>query len=137
MGVLGLTFKPNTDDIRHSSAIEIVRQLQAEGAEVRACDPQACLKVSDLPSGVEYVMDPFQAAHGCAAVILATEWPQYTSLDLKRLKAVMDGRILADGRNAIDPDEATRAGLIYIGVGRAPQDAVTLEQAVGDPVLLD
>ncbi len=118
IAVLGLTFKPNTDDLRYSSALEIIRELQSRDVAVTACDPQACYNPNRLPGGVEYVMDPFQAVKDCDAVILATEWPEYTSIDLHRLKASMAGDILADGRNAFDPNRAAEAGFTYIGVGR-------------------
>jgi UDPglucose 6-dehydrogenase len=118
IAVLGLTFKPNTDDLRYSAALRIVSQLIEAGSEVKACDPQACRNVSALPGGVEYVMDPYQAAEGCDAVILATEWDEYKNIDLNRLRSVMKGRVIADGRNVVDPHRASEAGFTYIGMGR-------------------
>ena len=118
VAVLGLTFKPGTDDLRFSSAIQIVERLLEGGAHVRACDPQACRNVRRLPGGAEYVMNPYQAAEGCNVVILATEWPEYATLDLGRLREVMAGNLMADGRNVIDPRDAEAAGFDYIGVGR-------------------
>ena len=118
IAVLGLTFKPNTDDLRYSAALKIIEALLEEGAEVSACDPQACRNVSNLPAGVEYFMDPFQAAEDCEAVILATEWDEYKSIDLNRLKRVMSGNVLADGRNVIDTQKAFDRGFTYLGMGR-------------------
>ena len=137
IAVLGLAFKPGTDDLRHSSAVEIVKQLQAEGADVRACDPQAYRNVRSLPGGVEYFLDPYQAAQGCDAVILATEWPEYAGVDLSRLKATMRGSILADGRNVIDPAEAKQVGFVYIGVGRGIQIPAPVDRAAELSVLSD
>lgn len=137
IAVLGLTFKPGTDDLRHSSAIQIVNQLLAEGIEVKACDPQACRNVRSLPAGPEYMLDPYQAALGCDATILATEWPDYTDLDLNQLKATMRGNILADGRNAIDPDGATRAGFVYIGVGKGTRRPASSGTRTYAPMPLD
>ncbi len=117
IGVLGLTFKPHTDDIRRSSALEVVKELQREGARVRACDPQAYRHIHHLPAGVEYLIDPYDMAQGCEAVILATEWPQFRNLDLLRLRREMRGRVFADGRNVMDPQEVEQAGFIYLGVG--------------------
>ena len=136
VAVLGLTFKPGTDDLRFSSAIRIVEHLLNEGAEVRACDPQACRNVRHLPGGAEYVMNPYQAAEGCDAVILATEWPEYTTLDLVRLSEAMAGNLLADGRNVIDPRDAAAAGFDYIGVGRgnSPEQSANRPEP---PALLD
>lgn len=117
VAVLGLTFKPDTDDLRHSAALEIISLLLDEGAEVVGCDPKAILNVRALPSGVTYVPEPYQAAQGADAVIIATEWQEYVQLDLQRLKSYMNGNVLADGRNVLDPEKAQQAGLFYIGVG--------------------
>ena len=137
IAVLGLTFKPGTDDLRHSSGIQIVTELLAEGAEVKACDPHACRNVRCLPAGPEYMVDPYKAVHGCDAAILATEWPEYTGLDLNQLKAAMTGNGLADGRNIIDPEMATQAGFVYIGVGRGTQRPASLGARADFPLLLD
>lgn len=131
VGVLGLTFKPHTDDIRRSSALEVVKELQREGARVRACDPQAYRHMHQLPAGVEYVMDPYEMAQGCDAVILATEWPQFRSLDLPRLRRLMRGRVFADGRNAMDPLQVEEAGLIYLGVGTGNPSGTWSQDTVG------
>ncbi|MCI0438815.1 MAG: UDP-glucose/GDP-mannose dehydrogenase family protein [Chloroflexi bacterium] len=124
IAVLGLTFKPNTDDLRHSAALKILTALLDGGAEVRACDPQAFRNLKALPCKAEYVMDPYQAAEGCDAVILATEWDEYKNIELGRLKAVMRGSVLADGRNVIDPQKAAERGFVYIGMGRGNRASV-------------
>ncbi len=137
IAVMGLTFKPNTDDLRESASLRIVKHLLEEGAEVRACDPQACKNVHTLPSGVDYFFDPYQAAQRCDAVIIATEWDEYVNLDLERLATVMRGAVLADGRNVIDPHRAVQAQLTYIGVGRGSKVAPRVNKFVDEPVLLD
>lgn len=137
VAVWGLTFKPNTDDIRHSSAMEIIDSLKERGAEVTACDPKACHNVSMLPCGVEYVLDPLQAAEGCDAVILATDWRQYTEIDFDRLGGLMRGRVFADGRNAIDPEQVAQAGFHYIGVGRSAPAQIKSSKIVTSPILSD
>ena len=137
VAVLGLAFKPGTDDLRYSPAVEIVEQLLSRRAAVKACDPRACLDAHALPAGVEYFLDPYQAAQGCDAIILATEWPEYTDLDLVRLKATMRGNLLADGRNAIAIEKARQAGFAYIGLGRGVHGPALKEQEVEFPALLD
>ena len=118
VAVLGLTFKPDTDDVRCSPAVELVKGLLLEGAEVRACDPLAWRQASAIDLRVAGIRDPYEAAAGCDAVALATDWEEYRTLDLHRLKNVMRGHLLADGRNVIDPKLAREAGFLYLGVGR-------------------
>lgn len=118
VAVLGLAFKPDTDDTRFSQAIEVVRALLSEGAKVAVCDPQARLDMEGLRGRVEWVVDPYEAARGCDALVLATDWPEFLRLDLSRLKSVMRGNIVVDGRNALNQHQVWRAGLFYIGVGK-------------------
>lgn len=120
IGVLGLAFKPNTDDVRESPALEIIRLLIERGAHVQAHDPVAVLKAREVMKGleVEYKASPYQVADGADAVLLATEWDEYRSLDLKELARRMHTPILVDGRNIYRPEEARAAGLLYMGVGR-------------------
>lgn len=120
IGVLGLAFKPNTDDVRESPAIELVRLLSDRGAHVRAHDPEATAEARKALAGVEveYAQAPYEVAEGADAVILATEWETYRSLRLPELARRMRGRYLVDARNAYRRDEVEAAGLVYMGVGR-------------------
>lgn len=118
LGVLGLAFKNNTDDIRLSPAIELCRRLQAEGAILRVHDPRAMEKArAELPDA-EFVPDMNAVAEGCDALVVATEWEEFKQLDLARARAAMTHPILFDGRNLFDPDEMERFGWVYRSVGR-------------------
>jgi UDPglucose 6-dehydrogenase len=118
--VLGLAFKPDTDDVRESAAMDIVRILVERGAVVRAHDPIAldAAQAELTALGVESDADVYAVANGADAVLLATEWQQYASLDLTRLAQVMRGKVLVDARNFFNGDDVTAAGLCYLGVGR-------------------
>ena len=121
IGVLGLAFKQNTDDVRTSPAIDLCQRLAKEGAHLRVNDPQAMEKARSLlpPSAaVEYIDDMDAVAEGCDALVIATEWPQFTQLDLARAKKSMRTPIIFDGRNLFDPAEMERLGFIYKSVGR-------------------
>jgi UDPglucose 6-dehydrogenase len=121
IGVLGLAFKQNTDDVRMSPAIELCQRLLKEGALLRVHDPKAMEKAAAvLPAGpaVTYVDDMNAVAEGCDALVVATEWPQFTRLDVARAREAMTHPILFDGRNLFDRDELERAGWIYKSVGR-------------------
>lgn len=120
VGVLGLAFKPNTDDVRESPAIELVRLLVERGVHVRAHDPIAEAKAKQTLQGLEvdFVDDPYKVADNADAVILATEWEPYRFLELTRLARRMRVPLLVDGRNIYNPEDARRAGLTYMGVGR-------------------
>ncbi len=118
IGVLGLAFKQNTDDVRNSPAIELCHRLQKEGARLRVHDPQAMEKAKALLTGVTYVEDMDEVASGCDALVIATEWPVFKKLDLVKARAAMTHPILFDGRNLFDPAEMEKLGFIYKSVGR-------------------
>ena len=120
IGVLGLAFKPGTDDVRESPALDVIRILCERGAHVRAHDPVALGKARCALNGleVEFFSDPYALAEGAEALLLATDWPEYRRLDLDRLARLMRTPVLLDGRNVFDPNEARRAGFLYLGVGR-------------------
>ncbi len=121
VGVLGLAFKPGTDDVREAPALDVIRRLLDLGAHVRVHDPialdNAHKALGDDPE-IEYFNDPYKMAEGADAIVLATEWPMYKDLSLGRFSEIMRGRVFIDGRNVIDPGEAKAAGLQYVGVGR-------------------
>ena len=114
VGVLGLAFKPNTDDMREAPSIPLVKALVEQGASIAAFDPVAELDNPD----VERVKDAYAAAEGADAVVIVTEWDEFRALDLDTLAARMRGKALIDLRNVWDPHEAERAGLSYFGIGR-------------------
>jgi len=118
IGVLGLSFKPNTNDIRESSAIAIIKDLLAIGARVKAFDPAAMEEAKAVVPGAEYGKDPYDVASGCDALVLVTEWNQFRRLDLQRIKALLKAPIFIDLRNVYDPEQMRRLGFDYCGVGR-------------------
>lgn len=120
IGILGLAFKPGTDDLRDAPALDIVRLLVERGAHVRVHDPVAMENARQVLGNVdvEYLLDPYSLADGADALLLVTEWSEYSLLDLERLRSLMRGPVLLDGRNAIDPAAARRAGFVYVGMGR-------------------
>jgi len=123
IGMLGLAFKPGTDDIRDSAALDVFRMLSERGAVVVAHDPM----VTTIP-GVPTVDDPYDVANGADAVVLATEWPQYLGLDLHELAARMRGTLFFDGRNVFNPAAVQACGLNYVGIGRASTNAVAFNK---------
>ncbi len=118
IGVLGLSFKPNTSDIRESSAIAIVQRLLAMGARVKAYDPAAMKESEAILPEVLYARDPYEVADGADALVLITEWNQFRRLDLPRIKALLKTPIFIDLRNVYDPQQMKRLGFHYCGVGR-------------------
>ena len=119
IAVLGLSFKPNTDDLREAKAIELVRSLLAAGAQVRAYDPAAMPKARPLLPEVTFSQSPYDAAEGADALVVATEWNEFRHLDLARLKRLMRRPLIIDGRNIYHPDRMAQLGFDYISVGRA------------------
>jgi UDPglucose 6-dehydrogenase len=118
IGVLGLAFKQNTDDVRMSPAIELCQRLQKEGAILRVHDPKAMDKARDILKNVTYVDNMNDVADGCDALVVATEWPIFKQLDLERARKLLSHPILFDGRNLFDPQEMEKFGFIYKSVGR-------------------
>jgi len=118
IAVLGLSFKPNTDDVREAPALAVIRLLQAEGARVRAYDPVAVPAAQRLVSNVEFADSAYAAAAGCDALVVATEWNEFRQLDLGRLRESLRCPVVIDGRNIYDPTDMARLGFIYRGIGR-------------------
>ncbi|WP_380873184.1 UDP-glucose 6-dehydrogenase [Sphingomonas sp. DBB INV C78] len=119
VGVLGLTFKPNTDDMRDAPSLALIQTLEDAGAKVRAFDPEGHEQARPLLPHVELVDDPYTVADGADALVLVTEWNAFRALDLKRIAGLLAQPILVDLRNVYPPEEARRAGLEYTGVGRS------------------
>jgi UDPglucose 6-dehydrogenase len=118
LGVLGLAFKPNTDDMRLAPSLEVIRPLLAEGAKIKAYDPQAMARARELLPDIQYCRDAYEAAAGADAVIICTEWDEFRQLDLARLKSVMEHPTIFDGRNIFDPRQMAALGFTYRSVGR-------------------
>jgi UDPglucose 6-dehydrogenase len=118
IGVFGLAFKQNTDDVRTSPAIELCQRLLKEGAVLRVHDPKAMEKARAVLANVTYVEDMNAVADGCDALVVATEWDEFKKLDLERARKALSHPILFDGRNLFDPQEMTAKGWVYKSVGR-------------------
>ena len=118
IAVLGLAFKQNTDDVRSSPAITLCHRLQKEGAILRVHDPKAMDKAKAALTDVTYVDDMNEAATGCDALVIATEWDEFKQLDLDRARKSLSHPIMFDGRNLFDPQEMERLGWIYKSIGR-------------------
>jgi UDPglucose 6-dehydrogenase len=118
VGILGLSFKPNTDDMRDAPAIDIARSLLNAGAQVRAYDPVAMNMAAPQLPGVDMMSDPYAVADGADALMLITEWNEFKQLDLERVSSLMRQPIVFDGRNIYDPELMAKYGFIYRGLGR-------------------
>jgi UDPglucose 6-dehydrogenase len=120
VAVWGLSFKPNTDDIRESPALDIIQKLLDGGAAVTAYDPVAMGAAKEELPGVDYADDPYAAAEGADALAVVTDWNEFKEADFKGLAKAMRRPLIFDGRNIYDPAKVEAAGLEYVGVGRRP-----------------
>jgi UDPglucose 6-dehydrogenase len=116
--LLGLAFKANTDDMREASSLVLGARLQADGAQVRAYDPVAEQEARKLMTGVEFAGSAIEALRGADACIVVTEWPEFAELDWREAAEVMQGSLVIDGRNFVDPEAVRAAGFLYEGIGR-------------------
>ena len=127
IGVLGLTFKPNTDDMRDAPSLDIIPALQADGARIKVFDPEGMHEAKKHFSDVEWCEDAYAALEGVDALVIITEWNEFRALNLERIKGLMKAPVLGDLRNIYDPEEMFRAGFEYTSVGRP----VALENGTG------
>jgi UDPglucose 6-dehydrogenase len=118
VGVLGLAFKPNTDDMRDAPSIPLVKSLVERGAKVSAFDPVAREQAEPVLSGIDFADDAYAAAKDADALVIVTEWDEFRALDLEKIAASMRGKVLVDLRNVYTRDEVEEAGLTHYGVGR-------------------
>ena len=118
IGVLGLAFKPNTDDMRFAPSINIIKELQKEGAKIKAYDPKAMDKSKDVLRDITYCKNPYDVARGSDALILITEWDEFKELDFKKIKSVMKHHLIVDGRNIFEPGNIKKEGFSYVSIGR-------------------
>jgi UDPglucose 6-dehydrogenase len=117
--ILGLSYKPDTDDLRESPALDLIRALQRKGVQVRAFDPAVDRGTAGVPSGVTFGENPYDAAKGADVLVLVTEWNEFRRLDLPKIRRVMRRRAIVDLRNIYDPETVRRLGFTYTSVGRA------------------
>jgi len=118
LAVLGLTFKPETDDMRDAPALMILPALMEKGAKITATDPHGMEEAKKIMPEISYVADPYASVEKADAVVLMTEWNEYRSLDLKKIKKLMKGNVFVDLRNVYEPEAMRQAGFAYVGVGR-------------------
>jgi UDPglucose 6-dehydrogenase len=118
IGILGLAFKPNTDDMRDSPAVEVIHLLQNEGSLIKAFDPVAMSRAKENLPGVTYCEDAYEAAEGSNALVVATDWNEFKHLDMARIRESMAQPVLMDGRNIYEPERMEELGFIYRGIGR-------------------
>jgi UDPglucose 6-dehydrogenase len=119
VALLGLTFKPNTDDMRDAPSLPLITALQDMGAKVRAYDPEGMEQAKGMVSNVTFCKDAYDCAQGASALVIVTEWEQFRALDFGRLKTIMERPVLVDLRNVYRPDEIAKHGFAYESVGRA------------------
>lgn len=118
IGVLGLAFKPNTDDMRFAPSITIIRELQRQGAMIKAFDPVSMDRAKQIMPDIEYCEDAYATAKGVDAIALLTEWDVFKELDLEKIKGLMRQPVFFDGRNVFEPEKMAAMGFIYKGIGR-------------------
>ena len=118
IGVWGLAFKPNTDDLRDAPAIEIIQELRAAGATVRACDPVAGHGIGRIMPDLDVRSNAYEVATGADAVVMCTEWNEYKQIDMEKVRGMMRTPVLVDGRNVYDPARMRELGFAYRGMGR-------------------
>jgi UDPglucose 6-dehydrogenase len=119
IGVLGLAFKPDTDDLRYAPALDIILALTKQGVKVKTYDPAAMDKAKAiLKKGVKFCKDAYDVARDCDCLVIATEWNEFKELDLKKIKKLMRQPVIIDGRNIYNPAEVKKLGFTYAGIGR-------------------
>jgi UDPglucose 6-dehydrogenase len=118
VAILGLTFKPNTDDMRDAPSIAVIQGLQDHGASIAAYDPEGVEQAKLVLSGIDYASNPYTCMEGADALVIVTEWEQFRALDMRRIKELLREPLIIDLRNIYAPDEVRRHGLQYVSVGR-------------------
>ena len=117
VGILGLSFKPNTDDIRYAPSIDIIGELLKENVQIKAYDPQAMERTKRIFPNIVYCRNPYEVCEGTDALVILTEWDEFKELDMKRVKALLKTPIIIDGRNIFDPEIMREDGFLYTGIG--------------------
>ncbi len=119
IGILGLSFKPGTDDLRFAPSIDIIEKLKLNGAKICAFDPQAMKAAEGLLTGVKFCKDVYQTAKGSDCLVVLTEWNEFKEIDFKRIKRLLKQPVIVDGRNIYEPEKMKKMGFRYFGVGRS------------------
>jgi UDPglucose 6-dehydrogenase len=127
IGILGISFKPNTDDIREAPALEVIHLLENEGAHIKAYDPQAMENATHILPKVQLCENPYQVAEGADALVLITDWNEFKQIDFSRIKPLMARAVIMDGRNLWDEKTLKNMGFQYFGVGRGTKPASTTD----------
>ncbi|MDP2726132.1 MAG: UDP binding domain-containing protein, partial [Dehalococcoidia bacterium] len=130
IGLLGLSFKPNTDDMREAASLETTALLIQEGANLKAYDPEAIETARPLMPEVVMCSTPYQVAEGADALIIVTEWNEFKQLDLPRVKSLLKCPVLIDGRNIFEPQDMQSLGFIYYGIGRGHKPLAPIAQSL-------
>jgi len=118
IGILGLSFKPNTDDIRNAPSLDIIRNLQFEGAKIKAYDPSAMEKTKEVLKDVTFCRNPYEVCKDSDCLLVVTDWNEFKELDFNRIKKLLKRPVIVDGRNIYDPKKMEKLGFTYIGIGR-------------------
>jgi UDPglucose 6-dehydrogenase len=118
IGIIGLSFKPGSDDMREARSIEVVRLLEDNGCRVKAYDPVAMEEAAKIMPGVTYCEDAYKVASGSDALILVTEWDEFKELNFRKIASLMNRPVMVDSRNLYNPEEMIQAGFLYDGIGR-------------------
>lgn len=119
IGILGVTFKPNTDDMRDSPSLDIIKGLQSVGAQIQAYDPEGMIEAATMLDDIDWCDGAYAAIEGTDATVIITEWNEFRGLDMKRVKSLMKTPVLVDLRNIYNPDDMSDTGIKYIGIGRS------------------
>ena len=127
IAVLGVAFKPNTDDVRDSASLTIIPALQESGAAIHAYDPEAMDEAKQLLPGVEWCANAYAAMEGADVLVILTEWNEFRALDLARVKQLLASPVIVDLRNIYEPDAMAAAGFHYVSVGRATSEPVAAD----------
>ncbi len=131
VGILGLAFKPDSDDMREASSLVVISLLQEHGCNVKAYDPASMEAAARLMPSVTYCADAYEVAHGSDAIVLVTEWDEFRHLDMRKIQSLMRYPLLLDGRNLYDPKKMIDAGFIYEGIGR---DGIAMKSRSAPPL---
>tara|TARA_Y100000310_G_scaffold317308_1_gene370056 strand:+ start:8350 stop:9651 length:1302 start_codon:yes stop_codon:yes gene_type:complete len=118
IGILGLAFKPNTDDMRFAPSVYIIKELQKEGGKIKAYDPEAMEKAKEILDDIEFCNDPYEVSKDADVLLILTEWKEFKELDIKKIKSLLTSPVIIDGRNIYDPEDLKKEGFTYISVGR-------------------